>query len=92
MPSALSLCGRHVILSIPPTCCLRQVAGSRPPVDFVRAPPGLCGLQPLGPENIYMAWENTSGLVTWNGETGEVFHHASPQDFGRCVCSQKRSE
>jgi hypothetical protein len=29
-----------------------------------------------------MAWENSRALVTWNGNTGEVLHHVSPQDFG----------
>jgi len=84
-PSTLSACGRCMIISIPPTCCLRQIAGSQPPIDFIRAPPELCALHALGPNDIYMAWEATGALVIWNGNTGEVLHHASPQDFSECV-------
>lgn len=82
MPAALSACGCYMVLSIPPTCSLQQVRGSKPQINFVRAPPGLRGLQPLNLNGIYMAWENSRALVTWNGNTGEVLHHVSPQDFG----------
>jgi hypothetical protein len=92
MPSALSACGKYIVLSIPPTCRLQQVLGYQPPLDFVRAPPGLRALQPLDANGVYMAWESNRDIVTWKGETGGVLHHVSSQNIGELVSLKSDSQ
>jgi len=84
MPLTLSSCGRNIVLSLPSSCHLQLLVGSREQINCIRAPSGLRDLQFLQ-SDIYMGWDDHHDILVWVGETGEVLYHISSQDFGKPV-------
>lgn len=84
LPNALSHCGKNILLSMPSTVQIRHLVGDKqPPVGFLRAPPHLKDLQALPAQDVYIAWDANSDIITWNGRTGTVLHFLNNQDFGK---------
>jgi len=84
LPSALSHCGKKIVLSVPSMCQIRHLMGNeRPPVDFLRAPPCLKDIQSIPAQDVFIAWDTNNDIVTWNGRTGAVLHYLNNQDFER---------
>lgn len=81
--SALSSCGQFMVLVLPHTCRFKQLLGSNPPLKFIYGPPRLRELHALPIKDLYMALDGNNNIVTWNGETGVVYHYVNRQDFGK---------